>query len=121
MYSKDLPWSAIPADRLPKPQGYKILIALPTVEAQTKGGLFLPEKLKGEEEIASILGYVVSVGPEAYSDPARTSYAWCKEGDWVMFRPYSGTRFKIDGHEFRLINDDTVEAVSADPEGYKRA
>ena len=37
------------------------------------------------------------------------------------FRPYSGTRMKIYGKEFRLINDDTVEAVVEDPTGVVRA
>jgi hypothetical protein len=36
-------------------------------------------------------------------------------------RNYSGTRFKVNGQEFRLINDDMVEAVVDDPRGYTRA
>ena len=47
--------------------------------------------------------------------------SYCKKGDFVIFRSYSGTRFKVHGKEFRLINDDTVEAVVEDPRGYSRA
>lgn len=36
-------------------------------------------------------------------------------------RAYSGTRMKIHGKEFRLINDDTVEAIVRDPTGIVRA
>lgn len=110
----------VAADRLPVPQGYKVLIAVPKVEEKTQGGVFITDKLKSAEEVASILGYVVSMGDEAYTDPKRSSKPWCKVGDWVIFRSYSGTRFTVDGHEFRLINDDTVEAVVADPRGFKR-
>ena len=67
-------------------------------------------------------GYVLKLGPDAYQDKNRfPSGPWCQEGDWVVFRPYSGTRMKIYGKEFRLINDDTVEAVVEDPTGVVRA
>lgn len=108
--------------KLPAPQGYRLLIALPDMEAKTEGGVFLPDDHKSREETASIIGFVISVGPDAYKDASRfPSGPWCKEGDFVIFRSYSGTRFKISGREFRLINDDTVEAVVDDPRGYKRA
>lgn len=121
MYTENVKVAAIPKTSLPKPQGYKILIELPVVQEKTQGGIILPDKLKGEEQVASIIGRVVALGPEAYKDEGRTSYSWCKEGDWVIFRSYSGTRFKVGDTEFRLINDDTVEAVVDDPAGYKRA
>ncbi len=119
MYSDDLKLPE--SDRLPSPSGYKILVAIPQIEAKTTGGVLLPDKLREAEQTASILGYVLKLGPDAYSDPSRTSAPWCKEGDWVIFRSYSGTRFKIDGIELRLVNDDTIDAVVTDPRGYKRA
>jgi co-chaperonin GroES (HSP10) len=65
---------------------------------------------------------VLKVGPEAYADADKfPSGPYCKEGDFVIFRSYSGTRFKVAGKEFRIINDDTVEAVVDDPRGYERA
>jgi co-chaperonin GroES (HSP10) len=45
---------------------------------------------------------------------------WCKEGDFILARPNSGTRLKIHGREFRLINDDSVEGVVQDPRGITR-
>lgn len=110
------------ASKLPQPTGYKVLIAVPEVDSKTEGGIYLPDKIVGEEKIASIIGFVVKLGPTAYSDQDRfPNGAYCKEGDFVIFRSYSGTRFKIQGKEFRLINDDTVEAVVDDPRGYERA
>ena len=108
--------------KLPEPSGYRLLIAVPEISEKTEGGVFMPEQLKKAEETASIVGFVVKAGPEAYTDENKfPSGPWCKEGDFVIFRSYSGTRFKVLGKEFRLINDDTVEAVVEDPRGYSRA
>ncbi len=109
------------ASKLPKPQGYKILIGVPEVSDKTEGGVFMPDGLKSAEETASIIGFVMKLGPDAYADKDKfPNGAFCEEGDFVIFRSYSGTRFKIHGKEFRLINDDTVEAVVDDPRGYTR-
>tara|TARA_R100000951_G_scaffold31452_1_gene26949 strand:- start:123 stop:509 length:387 start_codon:yes stop_codon:yes gene_type:complete len=106
------------ANQLPKPQGYKILIALPEPDEKTEGGIIKSAKSLQDEEVGSIVGMVLKLGPDTYSDPQRfPSGAFCKEGDWVLMRSYSGTRFKVQGKEFRLINDDSVEAVVEDPRG----
>ena len=108
--------------KLPEPRGYRILIAIPEISVKTEGGVIIPDKIRNAEETASLVGVVLKVGPEAYSDASRfPNGAWCTEGDFVIFRSYSGTRFKVHGKEFRLINDDTVEAVVEDPRGYSRA
>ena len=108
--------------KLPEPKGYKLLIAIPELEGKTEGGVYMPDSLTKMEETASIIGYVISVGDEAYSDKERfPNGPWCAEGDFIIFRSYSGTRFKVSGKEFRIINDDTVEAVVEDPRGYTRA
>jgi co-chaperonin GroES (HSP10) len=108
--------------KLPEPKGYRILIAIPEVSQKTEGGVFIPDERRNAEETASLVGYVLKVGSEAYADANRfPTGPWCKEGDFVIFRSYSGTRFKVMGKEFRLINDDTVEAVVEDPRGYSRA
>ena len=110
------------AAKLPEPTGYRLLIALPEIAEKTEGGVFMPDGLKKDEGTASIIGFVLKSGPDAYSDKTRfPNGSWCKEGDFVIFRSYSGTRFKVHGKEFRLINDDTVEAVVDDPRGYTRA
>ena len=106
------------ASQMPKPKGYKILIALPEPDEKTDGGIIKSEQSLRDEEVGSIVGYVLSVGPDAYSDPKRfPSGPFCKEGDWIVMRSYTGTRFMVHGKEFRLINDDSVEAVVEDPRG----
>jgi co-chaperonin GroES (HSP10) len=110
------------ATQLPEPTGYKVLISTVEVNEKTEGGVYMPDGLRQAEETASIIGFVIKTGPDAYSDKERfPNGAYCKEGDFVIFRSYSGTRFKIHGKEFRLVNDDTVEAVVEDPRGYTRA
>ncbi len=122
MYTKDTDTDEDVTARLPEPVGYKILIAIPNVSEKTEGGVYMPDGLKEAEETASIIGYVLKVGKEAYSESSKfPTGPWCKEGDFIIFRSYSGTRFKVKGKEFRIINDDTVEAVVEDPRGYSRA
>tara|TARA_R110000822_G_scaffold150360_1_gene289477 strand:+ start:5152 stop:5583 length:432 start_codon:yes stop_codon:yes gene_type:complete len=105
--------------QLPKPTGYRILIALPDVDDFYRGtSLIKTENDKHREYITSIMGLVLDTGPEAYADKKRyPAGPWCKPGDYVMFRMNTGTRFKIGSKEFRLMNDDSVEAVIGDPRG----
>lgn len=107
---------------LPEPKGYRILIALPDTQEKTAGGIIRPDELRKREETASMLGLVLEMGPDCYADESRfPSGAYCKPGDWVVIRSYSGTRFKIKGREYRLINDDTVEGVVPNPQVFERA
>lgn len=110
------------ASQLPEPKGYKLLIALPEIEEKTEGGIIKSAQTQHEESISTIVGWVMSMGPDAYANFSRfPSGPYCQVGDWVLFRAFSGTRIKIHGKEFRLINDDTVEAVVEDPRGVERA
>jgi co-chaperonin GroES (HSP10) len=110
------------ASQLPKPTGYKLLIALPEPEEKTDGGIIKASQTLQAEEIGSIVGFVLETGPDAYASQDRfPSGPYCKKGDWIMMRSYSGTRFKVHGKEFRLINDDSVEAVVEDPRGVVKA
>jgi co-chaperonin GroES (HSP10) len=105
------------ASQLPKPTGYKVLIALPDPEEKTEGGIIKASQTLEAEEIGSIVGFVLAMGPDAYQSDRFPSGPYCKTGDWIMMRSYSGTRFKVHGKEFRLINDDSVEAIVEDPRG----
>lgn len=109
------------ASALPKPSGWNILIALPEKKTETEGGVLIPEDVVDRESLATILGFVLEVGPDCYSDKEKfPTGPWCKKGDWVLFRAYAGTRFAVYGQEFRMISDDTVQAVVEDPQGVKR-
>ena len=109
--------------QLPKPVGYRVLVALPQPEETISGtSIIKTDTAKTQDHIMSIIGLVVDMGSAAYGDKERfPDGPWCKEGDFVMFRMNSGTRFTIGGVEYRLMNDDSIEAVVSDPTGIQRA
>jgi co-chaperonin GroES (HSP10) len=113
---------AAKAKLLPAPKGYRMLCAVPHVEEEYESGIVKAEDTKRVEEQTTVVLFVVKMGDLCYKDEARfPTGPWCKEGDFVLTRPYSGTRVVIHGREFRIINDDTVEAVVEDPRGIRRA
>jgi co-chaperonin GroES (HSP10) len=108
---------------LPHPAGYHLLVCMPKIE-ETFGetGLVKAQSTVHQEAVLSMCALVLEVGPMAYMDPKRfPTGAWCKAGDFIMFRTHSGTRFKVNGQEYRLINDDSVEAVVPNPRAIERA
>lgn len=111
------------AKQVPDPATFHLLCVLPDVEEEYgESGLVKAGQTMHYEEILSPVLFVVKMGPDAYKDEKRfPSGPSCKVGDFVLVRPNSGTRIKIHGKEFRLINDDTVEAVVQDPRGITRA
>jgi co-chaperonin GroES (HSP10) len=110
------------AKQVPIPSGYRILCAVPEVEKTTESGIALSDDyIKREELLATVL-FVVEVGPDAYRDQKKfPTGPWCQKGDFVIVRPNAGTRLVIHGKDFRMINDDSVEAVVQDPRGIKRS
>jgi co-chaperonin GroES (HSP10) len=109
------------AKQLPEPRGYKILIAMPGAEEKTEGGIIKAAVTRQLEEVGAMYGLVLKLGPDAYADKNRfPNGPYCEEGDLILMRSYSGTRFRIHGKEFRLINDDSVEAVIQDPRGLEK-
>jgi len=110
------------AKMIPKPATYHLLCALPEANSSYESGIAKADQTMRFEEVLSPVLFVVSMGPDAYSDKTRfPSGPSCKVGDFVLVRPNSGTRVKIHGRELRIINDDSVEAVVEDPRGVQRA
>lgn len=113
------------ASALPIPTGWKLLCIVPEVSEKLSGtslDLVRDTASLRQEEHATTVLFVLRVGADAYKDTTKfPAGAWCKEGDFVLVRTYSGTRFRIFGKEFRLINDDQVDAVVLDPRGLTRA
>lgn len=108
--------------QLPRPSGYRILCATPEVEKEYEGtGLIkADETMRNEETLTTVL-FVVELGPDCYKDPNKfPTGPWCKQGDFVLVRPYAGSRLVIHGREFRIINDDSVEGIVDDPRGITR-
>jgi co-chaperonin GroES (HSP10) len=109
------------AKQLPKPSGYRILCAIPEIEKEFDSGIVKAGETVHYEEVLTTVLFVVAMGPDCYKDAARfPTGPWCKEGDFVLVRPNAGTRVIIHGREFRIINDDSVEAVVDEPRGIRR-
>lgn len=114
---------AVKAKVVPEPTGFRLLCAVPPASEKFDGSAIIKaDMVKHAEEQTSHVLFVLKVGPDAYKDPIKfPSGPWCKVGDFVLTRAYAGTRIKLFGHEFRLLNDDQVDAVVEDPRGVARA
>ena len=114
-------------ERVPQPTGWRILVMPYMGKETTEGGIHVPDSVREKEARATVVAYVVKLGPLAYKDFDKFGEEgpWCKEGDFIIMRAYTGTRFLVQTEEgeqeFRLINDDAVEGVVADPRGITRA
>lgn len=109
-------------ERLPQPTGWRVLVMPYQGKAKTSGGIYIPDEAREREALATVVAYVLRVGPLAYADPNKfgdNPEPWCKEGQWVCIGRYAGSRFKIDGGEVRIINDDEVIATILEPEDIK--
>jgi co-chaperonin GroES (HSP10) len=110
------------ARQVPDPSGYRILCAVPEIEEKYESGIVKADTVLRHEELLTTVLFVVKMGPDCYKDTSRfPSGPWCKQGDMILVRPHAGTRLKIHGQEFRIINDDSVEGVVEDPRGISRA
>lgn len=110
-------------EAIPTPIGFRLLIALPTVE-ETFGesGIVKSGKTVFEETVLATLGLVLDMGADAYTDKTRyPNGPWCKVGDYVLFRPNSGTRFRIGNQEYRILNEDSIDAIVPKPRAISRA
>lgn len=109
------------AKQVPDPVTYHLLCILPEANEEYEGGLIKSSQTMQFEELLSPVLFVAKVGPDAFKDEKRfPSGASCQAGDFILVRPNTGTRMKIHGREFRIINDDSVEAVVQDPRGVQR-
>ena len=104
-------------ERMPQPTGWRMLILPYRGKETTEGGIYIPNKVLDDTQIQTVVGYVVKQGPLCYKDTDKFPEGpWCEEKQWVVFARYAGSRFRIDGGECRIINDDEILAVIDDPE-----
>ena len=104
-------------ERMPDPTGWRLLILPYRGKGKTDGGIYLPDKIVEEQTVSTQVGYVLKVGSLAYKDSEKfPTGPWCEQGDWVMFARYAGSRFRIDGGEVRILNDDEILARIGEPE-----
>ena len=103
-------------DRLPTPTGYRMLILPYAGPKKTKGGILLSDTTQETIQMTTVCGLVLKMGNLCYRDKDKFPLGpWCRLNDWVIFSRYAGSRFKIEGGEVRILNDDEVIAKIADP------
>ena len=102
---------------LPKPVGYRMLIRPWSGEKKTKGGILITESTQETIEMTTVVGLVILMGDLCYKDEKKfPSGAWCKEGQFVIYGRYAGSRFKTKYGEHRILNDDEIIATIRRPE-----
>lgn len=113
-------------NKLPKPTGYHMLVQLPNVHKITKGGIHKPDELVAKEATASMVAKVIAMGPQCYQGTTMAGHnkfphgPWCKVGECIIMKSYAGSRVKVNGIDYRIITDDTVQAVVDDPASVER-
>jgi len=104
-------------EQLPNPTGYRILVLMHAGAKKTKGGIYLSDNTLETIQMTSVCGYVLKMGDLCYKDEKKfPNGPWCKPNQWVMFGRYAGARFKIEGGEIRILNDDEIISTIKNPE-----
>tara|TARA_R110001592_G_scaffold60224_1_gene183072 strand:- start:529 stop:1026 length:498 start_codon:yes stop_codon:yes gene_type:complete len=104
-------------ERMPQPTGWRMLILPYAGKSVTEGGIHLVQQTVDRESLATVVGYVVKMGPDCYKDANKFAEPWCQEKQWVLIGRYAGARFRLgDESECRIINDDEVIATILDPD-----
>lgn len=104
-------------DKLPKPTGWRLLVLPFRAKQKTKGGVLLTDKAVEDSQLTTTVAMVLATGPDAYKDKDKfPSGSWCKQGDWVVFGRYAGSRLRIEGGEVRILNDDEILGTIENPE-----
>jgi co-chaperonin GroES (HSP10) len=103
---------------MPSPTGWRMLILPYRGRGVSKGGIHLTKESVDREALASVVAYVIKMGPLCYKDKDKFGdKPWCEEKQWVLIGRYAGARFKLgDDAECRIINDDEVIATIQDPD-----
>ena len=105
-------------ERMPDPSGWRMLVLPYKGKGQSDGGIHLLKETVDREALATVVAYVVKMGPLCYGDTEKfVDTPWCREKQWVLIGRYAGSRFKLeDGGEVRIINDDEVIGTILNPD-----
>lgn len=118
---------SIPAEKLPKPAGWRILIAPVKISDTSKGGIVIIDESVKTLEYFRNVAKVVAMGEGCYQHPKfqggisleqHSPKPWCKVGDVIQYSSYTGADIVIqhEGEQSKLkfINDDEVISVVDD-------
>ena len=103
-------------NKLPKPTGYRLLVKPREISNTTKGGIILTDESRAAAKFSCVISKVMDMGPECYQNMDKSSTVWCKKDDWILTGKYVGLKFKYEGEDYSIINDDEVIALIPDPD-----
>lgn len=104
-------------DKVPEPTGWRILVRPYIPPKKTKGGIYMSDDSQERIALATVCALVIKCGSLCYKDEEKFPEGpWCKEGDWVIFGRYAGSRFKTELGEVRILNDDEIIGTVKDPQ-----
>jgi|TARA_R110000796_G_scaffold24416_4_gene69618 co-chaperonin GroES (HSP10) len=104
-------------ERMPQPTGWRLMVLPYKGKGVSEGGIQLVKETIDRETLATVVAYVVAMGPDCYKDKKRFASPWCSKGEWIMIGRYAGSRFRLaDESEVRIINDDEVIATILNPD-----
>jgi chaperonin GroES len=90
-----------------KPLGDRVLVE-PIEETETKkGGIIIPDSAKEKPQESKI----VALGTGKIDDDGKKVPFEVKKGDIVLTNKYGGTEIKLDGVEYKILNQDDILAV----------
>ena len=102
---------------IPTPVGYRMLVRPWSGKKKTKGGIILSDDTHDKIQMTTVVGLVVKLGDLCYKDKEKfPTGAWCKEGEFVIYGRYSGSRFQTKYGEHRILNDDEIIGKIKAPE-----
>ena len=102
---------------IPNPVGYRMLVRPWSGKKKAKGGIILSDDTHDKIQMTTVVGLVVKLGDLCYKDKEKfPTGAWCKEGEFVIYGRYSGSRFQTKYGEHRILNDDEIIGKIKAPE-----
>ena len=90
-----------------KPLFSNVVVERDESEAQTKGGIILPDNVKEKPG----RGTIVSVGPGKALDNGEVRPMSVNTGDKVVFSSYTGTEIKIDEKTYLVMSEENILAI----------
>ena len=100
-----------------RPLHDRVVIERIDAEANTAGGIIIPDTAKGEPQE----GKVIAVGPGGRDESGKLIPIDVQVGDRILFGKWSGTEVKIDGVEYLIMKESDIMGVLIEAEAKKKA
>ena len=90
-----------------KPLGDRVLVQPIEEKEVIKDGIYIPDSAKEKPQEAK----VVALGTGKTDDDGKKVPFEVKVGDTVLMSKYGGTEVKIDGKEYKILNQSDILAI----------